>query len=145
MNIPRYTAGAKMLTYFLIMTLRALPYLVETVKHHSLIRSFDPREWKHWPLSICYYVVQYLRVPTDLFLPIFLSPLSRLDPPEIELETDRVHSGDNKEAHLTCLIHGNPTPKVRKEKKRKAKKKRIKDTESDQQKKSFPFIFGDSK
>lgn len=34
------------------------------------------------------------------------------DPPEIELETDRVHSGDNKEAHLTCLIHGNPTPKV---------------------------------
>ena len=35
------------------------------------------------------------------------------DPPEIELETDRVHSGDNKEAHLTCLIHGNPAPKVR--------------------------------
>ena len=36
------------------------------------------------------------------------------DPPEIELETDRVHSGDNKEAHLTCLIHGNPAPTVRK-------------------------------
>ena len=35
-----------------------------------------------------------------------------LDPPEIELETDRVHSGENKEAHLTCLIHGNPTPTV---------------------------------
>jgi hypothetical protein len=35
------------------------------------------------------------------------------DPPEIDLETDRVHSGDNKEAHLTCLIHGNPTPKVK--------------------------------
>ena len=34
------------------------------------------------------------------------------DPPEIELETDRVHSGENKEAHLTCLIHGNPTPTV---------------------------------
>ncbi len=34
------------------------------------------------------------------------------DPPEIELETDRVHSGENKEAHLTCLIHGNPTPSV---------------------------------
>ncbi|XP_059095513.1 protein amalgam-like [Tigriopus californicus] len=39
--------------------------------------------------------------------------LQVLYPPEIELETDRVHSGDNKEAHLTCLIHGNPTPKVR--------------------------------
>ena len=36
------------------------------------------------------------------------------DPPEIELETDRVHSGENKEAHLTCLIHGNPTPTVSK-------------------------------
>jgi hypothetical protein len=34
------------------------------------------------------------------------------DPPEIELETDRVHSGDNKEAHLTCIIHGNPSPTV---------------------------------
>ena len=38
--------------------------------------------------------------------------LSSTDPPEIELETDRVHSGENKEAHLTCLIHGNPTPTV---------------------------------
>ena len=35
------------------------------------------------------------------------------DPPEIELETDRVHSGENKEAHLTCIIHGNPQPTVR--------------------------------
>lgn len=35
------------------------------------------------------------------------------DPPEIELETDRVHSGENKEAHLTCIIHGNPEPTVR--------------------------------
>ena len=34
------------------------------------------------------------------------------DPPEIELETDRVHSGENKEAHLTCIIHGNPEPTV---------------------------------
>ena len=34
------------------------------------------------------------------------------DPPEIELETDRVHSGENKEAHLTCLIQGNPMPTV---------------------------------
>ncbi len=41
--------------------------------------------------------------------------LSLADPPEIELETDRVHSGENKEAHLTCLIHGNPTPTVSKD------------------------------
>jgi len=39
--------------------------------------------------------------------------LQVLYPPEIELETDRVHSGENKEAHLTCIIHGNPTPTVR--------------------------------
>ena len=35
-----------------------------------------------------------------------------LDPPEIELETDRVHSGVNKEAHLTCKVQGNPAPRV---------------------------------
>ena len=34
------------------------------------------------------------------------------DPPEIELETDRVHSGINKEAHLTCRVQGNPAPEV---------------------------------
>ena len=34
------------------------------------------------------------------------------DPPEIELETDRVHSGRNKEAHLTCNVQGNPVPLV---------------------------------
>lgn len=39
--------------------------------------------------------------------------LQVLYPPEIELETDRVHSGENKEAHLTCIIHGNPNPTVR--------------------------------
>jgi len=39
--------------------------------------------------------------------------LQVLYPPEIELETDRVHSGENKEAHLTCLIQGNPMPTVR--------------------------------
>jgi hypothetical protein len=42
----------------------------------------------------------------------YLNTLCFPDPPEIELETDRVHSGENKEAHLTCLIHGNPTPTV---------------------------------
>ena len=35
-----------------------------------------------------------------------------LDPPEIELETNRVHSGINKEAHLTCRVQGNPEPIV---------------------------------
>ena len=35
-----------------------------------------------------------------------------LDPPEIELETNKVHSGENKEAHLTCIVKGNPPPKV---------------------------------
>ena len=34
------------------------------------------------------------------------------DPPEIELETNRVHSGINKEAHLTCRVQGNPQPIV---------------------------------
>ena len=34
------------------------------------------------------------------------------DPPEIELETERVHSGMNKEAHLTCRVTGNPPPSV---------------------------------
>jgi len=35
-----------------------------------------------------------------------------LDPPEIELETNKVHTGENKEAHLTCIVQGNPEPKV---------------------------------
>ena len=34
------------------------------------------------------------------------------DPPEIELETNRVHSGIDKEAHLTCRVQGNPEPEV---------------------------------
>jgi hypothetical protein len=38
--------------------------------------------------------------------------LQVLYPPEIELETDRVHSGINKEAHLTCRVQGNPAPEV---------------------------------
>jgi len=38
--------------------------------------------------------------------------LQVLYPPEIELETDRVHSGVNKEAHLTCKVQGNPAPRV---------------------------------
>jgi len=38
--------------------------------------------------------------------------LQVLYPPEIELETDRVHSGINKEAHLTCKVQGNPAPSV---------------------------------
>jgi len=38
--------------------------------------------------------------------------LQVLYPPEIELETDRVHSGVNKEAHLTCKVQGNPAPRI---------------------------------
>jgi len=38
--------------------------------------------------------------------------LTVLYPPEIELETNRVHSGINKEAHLTCRVQGNPEPIV---------------------------------
>lgn len=38
--------------------------------------------------------------------------LTVLYPPEIELETNRVHSGINKEAHLTCRVQGNPEPYV---------------------------------
>ena len=53
----------------------------------------------NWGLFVCDFC---------FYLNTFVFP----DPPEIELETDRVHSGENKEAHLTCLIHGNPTPTV---------------------------------
>ncbi len=35
------------------------------------------------------------------------------DPPEIEVDTNKVHSGEKKEAHLTCIVRGNPVPKVR--------------------------------
>jgi len=38
--------------------------------------------------------------------------LTVLYPPEIELETNRVHSGIDKEAHLTCRVQGNPEPSV---------------------------------
>merc|ERR1719225_1975728 len=38
--------------------------------------------------------------------------LTVLYPPEIELETNRVHSGIDKEAHLTCRVQGNPEPTV---------------------------------
>ena len=34
------------------------------------------------------------------------------DPPEIELSTNKVHSGESKEAHLTCIVKGNPNPTV---------------------------------
>ena len=35
-----------------------------------------------------------------------------VDPPEIELSTNKVHSGESKEAHLTCIVKGNPNPTV---------------------------------
>ncbi|XP_023341591.1 lachesin isoform X2 [Eurytemora carolleeae] len=39
--------------------------------------------------------------------------LQVLYPPEIELSTNKVHSGESKEAHLTCIVKGNPNPTVR--------------------------------
>merc|ERR1711963_1108459 len=33
--------------------------------------------------------------------------------PEIEVEAEKVHSGVGKEAHLTCIVHGEPKPSVR--------------------------------
>ena len=35
------------------------------------------------------------------------------DEPEIEVESEKVHSGVGKEAHLTCIVHGEPRPTVR--------------------------------
>ena len=50
----------------------------------------------------------------SLWLSVYLMNQNFLssDPPEIELETNRVHSGINKEAHLTCRVQGNPQPIV---------------------------------
>jgi len=33
--------------------------------------------------------------------------------PEIDVEAEKVHSGVGKEAHLTCIVHGEPRPSVR--------------------------------
>ena len=38
--------------------------------------------------------------------------LSLSDEPEIEVEAEKVHSGLGKEAHLTCIVHGEPRPLV---------------------------------
>ncbi len=35
-----------------------------------------------------------------------------LDEPEIDVEAEKVHSGLGKEAHLTCIVHGEPRPMV---------------------------------
>ena len=60
------------------------------------------------------FIYVFLQIEVFLFavFVFYLNTFVFPDPPEIELETDRVHSGENKEAHLTCLIHGNPTPTV---------------------------------
>ena len=34
------------------------------------------------------------------------------DEPEIEVEAEKVHSGVGKEAHLSCIVHGEPKPSV---------------------------------
>ena len=45
----------------------------------------------------------------------FLNDVSTIttDEPEIEVESEKVHSGVGKEAHLTCIVHGEPRPTVR--------------------------------
>ena len=43
--------------------------------------------------------------------PIILFYIS--DEPEIDVEAEKVHSGLGKEAHLTCIVHGEPRPSVR--------------------------------
>lgn len=44
----------------------------------------------------------------DFFFP--LSP--HLDPPEIEVEQQIVHSGVGHEAQLVCIVHAEPAPNV---------------------------------
>ena len=41
-----------------------------------------------------------------------ITPTSFSDEPEIEVEAEKVHSGLGKEAHLTCIVHGEPRPLV---------------------------------
>ena len=46
-------------------------------------------------------------------MPFFtFSLLCISDEPEIEVEAEKVHSGLGKEAHLTCIVHGEPRPTV---------------------------------
>ena len=54
------------------------------------------------------------RTAGGITVTLYSSALTLLssDPPEIELETNRVHSGIDKEAHLTCRVQGNPEPSV---------------------------------
>ena len=47
----------------------------------------------------------------DHFLTI-LSNSVFADEPEIEVEAEKVHSGVGKEAHLSCIVHGDPKPSV---------------------------------
>ena len=66
----------------------------------------------------------------------FLKSVSSFsDEPEIEVEAEKVHSGVGKEAHLTCIVHGEPKPTVRwfkdnMELKNSGEKIRIESTES---------------
>ena len=59
-------------------------------------------------LTFKFYVRQIRCFLGDIYDNLYFS-----DPPEIDVETERVHSGINKEAHLTCKVQGNPVPLVR--------------------------------
>ena len=58
----------------------------------------------------CLYFVIYLYVVIN-FVFLFFFHIS--DEPEIDVEAEKVHSGLGKEAHLTCIVHGEPRPTVR--------------------------------
>ena len=67
------------------------------------------KEEKSLNLGIfCLYFVIYLYVVINF---VFFFHIS--DEPEIDVEAEKVHSGLGKEAHLTCIVHGEPRPTVR--------------------------------
>jgi hypothetical protein len=43
------------------------------------------------------------------------SPFKKTDPPEITLENPIVYSGEGQEAILSCIVHGETTPQVNKD------------------------------
>ena len=60
----------------------------------------------------CYILILSLvqRKPNLHSLPVSYDVLT--DEPEIDVEAEKVHSGVGKEAHLTCIVHGEPRPTV---------------------------------
>ena len=48
----------------------------------------------------------------SFFIIIITSVL--VDPPEIDVERNWIHSGEGFEAQLVCIVHGEPLPEVSK-------------------------------